>query len=153
MKKAIFCTLTSLLVFSAAVHAQTRTKPNRDSTEAYIRESEAQWAESVATGDTTAIERILADDFIGTDPDGKLYDKAFMISDTKNGAKDWASNHLDQVKIRFFGNTAVAQGSESWVKRNGERGRFVWTDTWVLRNGRWQIVAAEDLIAAPLSAK
>jgi len=24
------------------------------------------------------------------------------------------SNHLDEVKIRFFGDTAVAQGSESW---------------------------------------
>jgi hypothetical protein len=24
---------------------------------------------------------------------------------------------------------------------------FVWTDTWLLRNGHWQIVAAEDLIA------
>ena len=43
-------------------------------------------------------------------------------------------------------NTAVAQGSESWVRRNGERGRFVWTDTWILRNDRWQIVAAEDLV-------
>jgi hypothetical protein len=32
-------------------------------------------------------------------------------------------------------------------KRTGERGRFVWTDTWIRRNGRWQIVAAEDLIA------
>jgi aminopeptidase C len=51
------------------------------------------------------------------------------------------------VKVRFYGNTAIAQGSESWEKRSGERGRFVWTDTWLLRNGHWQIVAAEDLIA------
>ena len=39
-------------------------------TERYILESERQWAESVATGDTSAIERILADDFIGVDPKG-----------------------------------------------------------------------------------
>ena len=26
-------------------------------------------------------------------------------------------------------------------------GRFVWTDTWLRRNGKWQIVAVEDLIA------
>ncbi|MGE5212905.1 MAG: hypothetical protein ACM3NN_04335 [Nitrospirota bacterium] len=51
------------------------------------------------------------------------------------------------MKVRFYGNTAIAQGSESWEKRSGERGRFVWTDTWLLRNGHWQIVAAEDLIA------
>ena len=29
----------------------------------------------------------------------------------------------------------------------------MWTDTWVLRNGQWQIVAAEDLIAPPLSTQ
>jgi hypothetical protein len=27
-----------------------------------------------------------------------------------------------------------------------ECGPFVWTDTWVRRNGKWQIVAAEHLI-------
>jgi hypothetical protein len=55
---------------------------------------------------------------------------------------------MDQVKVRFFGNAAVAQGVESWVSRDDEprHGRFVWTDTWIQRNGRWQIVAAEDLI-------
>ena len=152
MKKILFSIMPLLLVFSAT--AQTSPpKSDHVAAEKYIRESEAQWAESVASGDTTAIERILADDFIGTDTQGKLYDKATMIAETKTAPKFFASNHLDQVKIRFFGNTAVAQGSESWVRRNGERGRFVWTDTWIRRNGRWQIVAAEDLIAAPLPAK
>jgi len=80
-------------------------------------------------------------------PKWKLYDKSTMISETKEGPKHFVSNHLEDVKIRFFGdNTAVAQGSESWVRRDGKRGRFVWTDTWILRNGRWQIVAAEDLV-------
>jgi ketosteroid isomerase-like protein len=152
MKKILFSVMPLLLVFSATAQSP---RPTSDQTaaEKYIRESEAQWAESVASGDTKAIERILADDFIGTDPKGSLYDKATMIADTKNAPKYFVSNHLDEVKIRFFGNTAVAQGSESWVRRNGERGRFVWTDTWIRRNGRWQIVAAEDLIAAPLPAK
>jgi hypothetical protein len=33
-----------------------------------------------------------------------------------------------EFKVRFFGDTAVAQGSESWEKRKGEPryGRFVW---------------------------
>jgi hypothetical protein len=33
--------------------------------ERYIVESERQWAESVATGDASTVERILADDFLG----------------------------------------------------------------------------------------
>ena len=41
---------------------------DRKETQRYIAESERQWAESVATGDTSASERILADDFIGVDP-------------------------------------------------------------------------------------
>ena len=153
MKKILFCTLALLLVSSVASQTPKRTTYQQKSTEQYILESEAQWAESVATGDTAAIERILADDFVGIDPKGKFYDKAQMISDTRDAPKYFVSNHLDEVKIRFFGDTAVAQGSESWQRRGGERGRFIWTDTWIRRNGRWQIVAAEDLIAAPLPAK
>ena len=116
-------------------------------TERYILESERQWAESVATGDTSAIERILADDFIGVDPKGRLYAKQEMIDETRNAPKYFVSNRLNEVKVRFYGSTAIVQGSETWEKRSGERGRFVWTDTWLRRNGRWQIVAAEDLIA------
>jgi hypothetical protein len=40
--------------------------------EQYIIESERQWAESVATGDTSVLARILADDFIGVNPKGRL---------------------------------------------------------------------------------
>jgi ketosteroid isomerase-like protein len=98
-------------------------------TERYIVDSERQWAESVATGDTSAIERILADDFIGVDPQGHLYNKEQMIDETHNAPKYFVSNRLNDVKVRFYGNTAVAQGSETWQKHSGERGRFVWTDT------------------------
>jgi ketosteroid isomerase-like protein len=38
----------------------------------YIVESERQWAESVATGDPSVVERILADDFVGVDPKGRF---------------------------------------------------------------------------------
>ncbi len=90
-----------------------------------------------------------ADDFVGVDPKGNFYDKAKMVADTRAAPKYFVSNHLNQVRVRFYGNTAVAQGDESWERRTGEdrSGRFVWTDTWIRRNGQWQIVAAEDLIA------
>ncbi len=122
---------------------------SQNQAERYIVESERQWAESVATADTSAIERILADDFVGVDPEGKTYDKAKMIAETREAPKTYVSNHLNKVSVRFFGDAAVAQGDETWERRSGEprRGRFVWTDTWIKRNGKWQIVAAEDLIA------
>src|ERR1044071_4675356 len=90
-------------------------------TERYILESERQWAESVATGDTSAIERTLADDFIGVDPKGHQYAKQQMIDETRDAPNHFVSNHLNDVKVRFYGNTAVAQRSETWEKRSGER--------------------------------
>jgi ketosteroid isomerase-like protein len=121
--------------------------------EHYIIESERQWAESVATGDTSVLARILADDFIGVDPKGRVYDKAKMIADTREAPKFFVSNHLNEVRVRFYGDTAIAQGDETWERRSGERGRFVWIDTWLQRNRHWQIVAAEDLIAPESAAK
>jgi len=120
---------------------------DRKEAERYILESERQWAESVATGDTSVIERILADDFIGVDPKGRLYSKQQMIDETRDAPKYFVSNRLNDAKVRSYGRIAIVQGSETWEKRSGERGRFVWTDTWLRRNGRWHIVAAEDLIA------
>jgi ketosteroid isomerase-like protein len=148
MNKLLLAALALVAISSPLTHAQNPAlSSGQKEAEDYIRKSESEWAESVANGDATVIERILADDFLGVDPKGKLYDKPTMISETKDGPKHFVSNHLEDVKIRFFGNnTAVAQGSESWVRKSGERGRFVWTDTWILRNGRWQIVAAEDLV-------
>jgi Domain of unknown function (DUF4440) len=55
--------------------------------EQYVIQSERAWAESVATGDTTVIERILADDFVGVDPKGRFYDKGKMVSDTRDAPK------------------------------------------------------------------
>ncbi len=131
-------------------NGQTKAvKIDYEKAEQYIRESEKQWAEAVASGDSTVIQRILADDFIGVDTKGSQYNKQHEVHGTADAPKYFKSNHLNDVKIRFYGNTAVAQGDETWVRYSGEQltGRFVWTDTWVLRNDKWQIVAAEDLIA------
>jgi ketosteroid isomerase-like protein len=137
----------ALPIFAALCLCHCNAHNDQKEIERYILDSERQWAESVATGDTSGIERILADDFVGVDPKGHLYNKSQMIADTRNAPKTFVSNRLNDVKVRFYGTTAIAQGSETWEKRSGERGRFVWTDTWLQRNGRWQIVAAEDLIA------
>lgn len=146
LQKIVFCGCFILMTGCAA-------KIDYEKAEQYIKESEKQWAESVASGDTSVIQRILADDFIGVDPDGNHYKKQQMVADTRNAPNYFLSNHLNDVIVRFYGNTAVAQGDETWVRRSGEpsTARFVWTDTWAYRNNQWQIVAAEDLVA-PVTA-
>src|SRR5438477_7561677 len=89
--------------------------------ERYISDSEREWAESVATGDTSVIERILADDFVGVAPKGRSYDKAKMISDTRESPKYFVSNHANKFRVRFYGDTAVAQGDETGERRSVDR--------------------------------
>jgi ketosteroid isomerase-like protein len=119
-----------------------------DDTRKYITESERQWAETVASNDTTVLHRILADDFVWV-LDGKVLSKRAAIDDARSGPGDFVSDHLDSVSIRFYGNTAVTRGSETWTRRVNKdstySGKFVWTDTWIKRNGQWQIVSAEDI--------
>ena len=143
LKRGISISFACLLACACA-HEQDHREAER-----YIIESERAWAESVATGDSSVVERILADDFAGVDPKGHVYDKSKMVSDTRDAPKYFVSNHANEIKVRFYGDSAVAQGDETWERRSGDplRGRFVWTDTWIKRNGKWQIVAAEDLIA------
>ena len=136
-----------IAAFVCVLFCQCSPRQSESDSKQYIVTSEREWAESVATGDTKALARILADDFLGVDPKGRVYDKTQMIADTREAPKYFVSNHVNDVKVRFYGDTAIAQGDETWERRSGERGRFVWIDTWLRRNGQWQIVAAEDLIA------
>ena len=132
--------LSFLVVAIALIGAISAAMAQQSSTadvERYIRESERQWAESVANGDASVVERILADDFLGVDPDGSFYEKAKMVADTREAPKEFISNRLNDVKVRFFGDTAVAQGNESWVRRTVTplRGRFVWTEARATTSG------------------
>jgi len=137
------------LVLAGVLYAAKAQNSADAGAERYIKESEGQWAEAGFKHDTATVDRILADDFVGVAPDGSLYRKAEELANTKSNTEGFVSNHVVQVDVRFFGNAAVAQGSEAWQRPNGERGRYVWTDTWIKRNNKWQVVAAEDLPLPP----
>jgi ketosteroid isomerase-like protein len=142
--------LLALTLFTGRAQDTEQAKVER-----YIKEGESQWAEADSKGDTAAVERVLADDFVGVAPDGTFYDKAEEIKNTREDNGNTLFNHANEIKVRFFGDTAVAQGSETWERRTGEpkKGSYIWTDTWVKRNGKWQIVAAEDLLAPEKATK
>ena len=112
--------------------------------ERYIQQSEAAWAESVATSDASVVKRILADDVVWV-LDGKILDKAQAVKNAANGPYDFVSDHLDYAHVRFFGDVAVVQGSETLTHKDGSKSHAVWIDTWLHRHGQWQIVAAEDV--------
>lgn len=119
---------------------------DRKADERTIIQGERVWGGAFVTGDRATVDRLLADDFIGVDPDGSTYDKARMLQSVRQGPNN-TSGQVSAVRVRFFGGTAVAQGREHEVGPSPARRAVdrVWTDVWVLRAGRWRIEAAEDL--------
>ncbi len=112
----------------------------------FIIASEAKWANS-ACSPQPDLKEIIADDFQGTSPSGRRYGKKDAIStDTEPLGRDCK---LGEVKVRFFGDSiALAYGEESAVSKDkdGKESKrcLIWTDTWLKRGGKWQIVAAQD---------
>ena len=136
----------ALLLLTGCSHTPVSASDSYAEAERYIIECSRDWAESVVTGDRSKRRIYFADDFIGTDTTGRRYDKSQVTRET-GPAKQIVSNTLDDVSVRFFGDTAIAHGSETWTRKNGSTGRYVWTDIWVKRNGQWQVVAAQDAAA------
>jgi hypothetical protein len=112
---------------------------------------ERKWAEGVCTNNGV-ISELLADDFQGTSTGGERYTKADELRDEKapHSARGCA---LDDAKVRFFSSSsgedvAIIYGSEHAIGKDkthpDAKQCQVWTDTWLKRNGKWQVAAAQD---------
>jgi hypothetical protein len=66
------------------------------------------------------VERILAEDCVWV-LDGRILIKSQAVAEAKDGPGDFLSNHLDYAHVRFFGDTAVVQGSETWTRKGGAK--------------------------------
>ena len=73
----------------------------------YICNSERGWAESVASGDPSTVKRVLSEDFIGVDPQGKQYRKAEMVADTAKAPQHFSSNVIGDIIVRFYGHSFI----------------------------------------------
>jgi hypothetical protein len=111
----------------------------------YICDSERAWSQSVASGDTSAPNRILADDYLGIGSSGRQFTKAEMAAQPSKTVQLITYSDNDYVLVRFFGDTAVNQGRDTIRTKDGHESHLVWTDTWLKRNGKWQMVASQDM--------
>jgi ketosteroid isomerase-like protein len=121
-----------------------------DSGTARIKELESRWEATLLGHDTSAIEEIVADDFIGTSSSGKTGDKATLLAEAKRDTNTYTSAVSSDMTVRMFGSTvAVVTGiaTETGKTKAGKTftHTYRFTDTWVERNGKWQCVAAHAM--------
>ena len=117
------------------------------SVEQTLMQMERDWAQAGLKKDAAAMDKIVADDWIGTDSEGKSSTKAEGMADLKSGAAALQSIEVGAMKVRVFGNTAVVTGSDtekSSYKGKDTSGKYAWTDVFVMRQGHWQAVASHS---------
>jgi hypothetical protein len=147
MKAALVVFLSITVV---AAHGQQGQWASADNATAkFIVDAERQWAEAECTHNRIT-ETILADDFQGTSPiDGKRYTKPEEVTTTTDTSRIARDCRLIDANVRLFGDSlAMVYGSESSVRKTKGGAEqpvcLTWTDTWLKRNGKWQIIAAQD---------
>ena len=125
------------LATAADEHAQDREQ---------ILQIEREWNHVYLVNDPAPLGHIIADDYLGTTPDGRRVTKKDLIAEV-TGPSDLASTHINEndITIRYYGATAIVNGSESWVQKDGKTGRYIWTDVFVKRNDQWAVVSSQDL--------
>ena len=105
---------------------------------------EQELVDALVKGDVSANEKYLADAYIFTAPDGAIMNKGQGIADLKSGDLKFESSKLDDMKVQFYGSTAVVTYRTTDAgnyKGNDLSGQYRWTDVFVKQGGRWQIVA------------
>jgi ketosteroid isomerase-like protein len=104
------------------------------------------WTEAIKDRDRGALDHLLADDFIFTDDEGKVYDKAQYISAITDVIRV-TSYTVDQTTVHSYGDAGIVAGrwtGTQTIEGKDASGAFRFTDTFVRRPGRWQAVASHD---------
>ena len=128
------------------VYALQQSKPEQE-----LIQIERDWCTAILKKDAPALARILADDYTSVGNRGTPSTKPDELANLKSA--DSVTSCVDtNFKVRIYGDAAVVTGLAS---RSGtykgvvfKDRQFLWTDTFVRKDGRWQCVASQGTLVA-----
>ena len=107
-----------------------------------LGELNAGFIRAVRNSDVDWFERNLSEDFLNSNADGSIVDRAAFL---RQIAPPCPVNDfgVEDVRIRIFGDTAIAQGRTTYTKAGGEAATGRYTDVWVREGSRWVCVSGD----------
>jgi ketosteroid isomerase-like protein len=113
-----------------------------------VLDLEDAWAKAVVKRDAATFKRLLAPGFVYTEDD-RVQTGDQLMKDIVSGTDTVTSAVNEKLETHTFDNTMIVTG---WLVMRGRSGgkpfehRYRFTDTWLERNGQWQIIAAQDYL-------
>jgi len=108
-------------------------------------DTENAWNQALTKGDANFLEKLYADEYLFTDNDGKTFDRNGDIGAVKSGEFRMTSTKLQDLKVHVYGDFATVTGVNDFTaiyKGKDANCKCRFTDVFVKRNGRWQVVAS-----------
>jgi ketosteroid isomerase-like protein len=136
------------LALPSLAFAQTKdpAKPSAE-TEKALMKMEQDLSDALIKSDAGAVDKMIAEDFFFTAPDGSTQDKAAFMADLRSGDLKIESQKFSDMKVHgadadaaFVTYVSADKGS---YKGKDISGQYRWTDFFVKRDGRWMLVAGQ----------
>jgi ketosteroid isomerase-like protein len=100
-----------------------------------------EYIRSVSEADVRWFDANLATDFVNSNPDCSLVDRANFLAQIGRGSSV-KSLAIENVLIRVLGDVALIHARTTYTKANGQPGAGRYTDVWAGRRASWVCVAA-----------
>lgn len=111
-----------------------------------LMELERRWKTANQKGDVTTLNSIYADEFSNVAENGKTYSKAEWISVWKRGDPSIKSWEISEERLESMaGERATLTFIITVNRKNSKVSRTRDTDTFIKRDGRWQVVASQSV--------
>lgn len=133
-----------LLVFPSLAFADQAGKVT--GTEKALLKIEEDLLAGILKGDWALFDRYMAPGFVFVGPDGSMQDKAQWMADAKSGALKIESSKNEDMKVRVYGDTGIVTYrsiDKGTFKGMDISGQYRWTDVFIKRAGKWQIVSTQ----------
>ena len=113
---------------------------------------DTEYQRAVKNNDIATMDRILADDFVVVEGNGKVWTKADLLESARNGKTHYEHQEDTQQTIRVWGDTAVVT-AKLWAKglEDGERVDYTewFSDTYVRTSTGWKYVFGQASLPLP----
>ena len=165
MTKVPAATLLILLIWINAASQSNAKQTRVKKAEERVAQLERDWSAAFLRHDIATIDRILADDYVGTDGRGIVTNKAQELEEARAPRPGDPSppfvildETVTDLKVRTYGNTAIVNGRviEKIKTKEGEAEiQYRRTTVWVNRQGRWKCVSfhGSRILSPPIQAQ
>ena len=113
-----------------------------------VKDMENAWEGAVSKHDRATVEGFLAADFAGVSSKNKFIGRSDVLNEFKGDKDTYKSAKNEKLNVKMYGSSVAVVTGRARETGTGKDGKafdrtFLFTDTWMMRGGKWQCIASQ----------